>query len=133
MPGSASSTSSYDRQSTGNSFHRPGASSMHSHQSRRSPSPTDHYREQHANTDRLHDRLFELNKFIYQGIDKFLDKQTVRDLIQSYDDEDLYPEGGLDGPEFRHTLSSDSEDEVEELLTVVQQNDKPTLIQQEFM
>ena len=128
MPSSASSTSSLARVDSGSNFYRHGTS-MHSHQSRRSPSPTEHYRMRHANNERLHDRLFELNKFIHQSIDKFLDKQTVRDLIQSYDDEDLYPEGGLDGPEFSLTLSTESDDFADEVLTVVQPIEKHPQIQ----
>ncbi|KAH9408020.1 hypothetical protein TYRP_011673 [Tyrophagus putrescentiae] len=86
---------------SGSHHHRGDHSSLHSHNSRRSVSPSDHIRERYANADRLADRLFTLNKFIYQGIEKFLDRQAVRDLIAAFDSDDIITaEGGLENDFF---------------------------------
>ncbi|OTF70290.1 hypothetical protein BLA29_000579 [Euroglyphus maynei] len=59
----------------------------------RSPSPTDFYRTKNENYNHIWIREHELNEFIHNGIQKFLDKQAVRDLIHSYDMEDIFIHG----------------------------------------
>lgn len=145
MPGSVSSnssrTSSVGRlRTSGSHGHSPSyrgshhESSLHSHQSRRSVSPTDHLRERYANADRLQDRLFELNKFIYQGIEKFLDRQAVRDLITAYDADDIIlTEGGLESDFFNHSLDSADYFPEEQLLTIIQEQGRTVFVQQNVM
>lgn len=43
--------------------------------------------------DQLFDRAHDLRVFIHEGIDKFLDKQAVRDLIIAYDSDDIFIKG----------------------------------------
>lgn len=56
-------------------------------------SPTKYYRTQHNIQSDLANKVFELNQFIYKGIEKFLDKQAVRDLIIEYDKDDIFING----------------------------------------
>lgn len=37
--------------------------------------------------------VFDMNVFIHKSIEKFLDKQAVRDLLSGYDNGDFYIEG----------------------------------------
>ncbi|KAH9507114.1 hypothetical protein DERF_011813 [Dermatophagoides farinae] len=59
----------------------------------RSPSPTEFFRAKIENYDHIWSREHELNEFIHNGIQKFLDKQAVRDLIHAYDLEDIFVHG----------------------------------------
>lgn len=59
----------------------------------RSPSPTEFFRTKIENYDHIWSREHELNEFIHNGIQKFLDKQAVRDLIHAYDLEDIFVHG----------------------------------------
>ena len=59
----------------------------------RSESPSEYYRYTQIQRDTLHDRMHELNVFIHKGIEKFLDKQSVRELIIEYDNDDIYVGG----------------------------------------
>ncbi|KAH9398864.1 hypothetical protein TYRP_018677 [Tyrophagus putrescentiae] len=119
---------------SGSHHHRGDHSSLHSHNSRRSVSPSDHIRERYANADRLADRLFTLNKFIYQGIEKFLDRQAVRDLIAAFDSDDIITaEGGLENDFFRHRLGSVDLADEEQLLTIVQEQGKTIFVQQSVL
>lgn len=43
----------------------------------------------------ISNKVYDLNVFIYKGIEKFLDKQAVRDLIMQFDNEDIFI-GGAD-------------------------------------
>ncbi len=65
------------------------------HRLNRSPSPTDYWRTARHKKDGISSKVYELNVFIHKGIEKFLDKQAVRDLIIEYDAEDIFI-GGVD-------------------------------------
>lgn len=56
----------------------------------RSESLTSFYRDKNERRDYLANKAHQLNVFIHLGIDKFLDRQAVRDLITEYDSEDIY-------------------------------------------
>ena len=59
----------------------------------RSPSPTEFFRTKLENYNHIWIREHELNQFIHNGIQKFLDKQAVRDLIHAYDLDDIFING----------------------------------------
>ncbi|KAJ6223921.1 hypothetical protein RDWZM_002466 [Blomia tropicalis] len=59
----------------------------------RSLSPTEFYRSQRERIDMIHNKVYEMNTFIYLGIEKFLDKQAVRNLIIEYDNDNIFVEG----------------------------------------
>ncbi|XP_027200769.2 uncharacterized protein LOC113794826 [Dermatophagoides pteronyssinus] len=59
----------------------------------RSPSPTEFFRTKLENYNHIWIREHELNEFIHNGIQKFLDKQAVRDLIHAYDLDDIFING----------------------------------------
>lgn len=90
MPKSYSSNSSSGaRLDSGLYSNRCFTGSFNSNPSRaRSPSPSEYYQQRYIFQDRLEQRLFELNKFVHHAVDRFLDKQTVLDLIRSYDNDD---------------------------------------------
>lgn len=154
MPGSARSAASIASNNTdgSRSFKTSGSGRHHhriitatgshnsQHSSRRSPSPSDHYRKVQGYADRLQDRLFELNKFIYQGVEKFLDRQAVRDLIAAYDANDIITaEDGLESSFFSFSLalkgdgfSQNDDDDEDHLLTIVQEQGKTFFVKQNF-
>lgn len=74
-------------------------SNHHSHSFRgdraRSGSPTEFWRRSIIQREGISNRVYDLNVFIYKGIEKFLDKQAVRDLIMQFDNEDIFI-GGAD-------------------------------------
>ena len=61
----------------------------------RSGSPSEFYRHQISQKDTISNRVYDMNVFIHLGIEKFLDKQAVRDLIIEYDSDDIFV-GGAD-------------------------------------
>lgn len=73
----------------------------------RSPSPSEFYRNQQKIQKRLWEREQDLNEFIFNGIQKFLDKQAVRDLITAYDVEEIFINGE---EEFYENLFNDNPD-----------------------
>lgn len=85
--------------STRDSYHR-------NFERTRSPSPSDYYRDQLNSSDQIFNRIEDLNFFIQKGIEKFLDKQAVRDLIYEYDINDIFV-GGEEN--FYNSLFDDEE------------------------
>lgn len=61
----------------------------------RSGSPTEYYKAKQSREDGIGNLVFDMNVFIHKGIEKFLDKQAVRDLLHGYDNDDIYI-GGTD-------------------------------------
>lgn len=70
----------------------------------RSGSPSEYYRHQMGKKDQLFDKVQDLKGFIHDSIEKFLDKQAVRDLIIAYDSDDIFIRGEM---EFFQTCESD--------------------------
>lgn len=68
----------------------------------------------------ISNKVYDLNIFIYKGIEKFLDKQAVRDLILQFDNEDIFI-GGADT--FFSSLHLDETTEIN-----FSQNDKKRLL-----
>src|SRR5690349_148257 len=56
----------------------------------RSGSPSEFYRHQISRKDGLFSKVYDMNVFIHLGIEKFLDKQAVRDLLFEYDTDDIF-------------------------------------------
>ncbi|UXI15526.1 hypothetical protein NH340_JMT01469 [Sarcoptes scabiei] len=63
------------------------------HERNHSPSPTEFYRNKFKIQTHLWEREHHLNRFNHDGIQKFLDKQAVRDLIEAYDLEHFFING----------------------------------------
>lgn len=63
------------------------------HERNHSPSPTEFYRNKFKIQTHLWEREYHLNRFNHDGIQKFLDKQAVRDLIEAYDLEHFFING----------------------------------------
>lgn len=59
----------------------------------RSGSPTEYYKRKQSREDGTSNMVFDMNVFIHKSIEKFLDKQAVRDLLSGYDNGDFYIEG----------------------------------------
>lgn len=87
----------------------------------RSPSPSEFYRNQHKIQKRLWEREQNLNEFIFNGIQKFLDKQAVRDLINAYDVEEIFINGE---EEFYENLFDDDDNKNQQKINswIKQQN-----------